>query len=472
MKAKVLMGSGFTLRGWFKLLLLLVSLFAFSLDTIFGILYSANAAVLAFFSSRFGEKGKVLFLISLSVFSFYLVRPLFLWSNPDSYVYQNLGVVTQHNHYWALSETLFLSLSGLLVFFVVSGNGEKNRSQKGHSLWSGRMLLGIAMMTIVAFEFFIGNRFGGMTNYIRILSPSGLLQTSLVVLVVGYSRFLRSGEKIFFILLLVIALLISVSSGSKGAVLGLCFTILSVYVLRSGDEEKQSISIRSILGLTSLLVIALALYGVAWVLRSTDLTGWVVYSQIFITHFLQADGLAFFFDRLTVRLNGYDGLIAAKMLANSGIPVENVESLNWINALKGAVGKLIPNVQYGPDLSFGRNVAINIRGLPNTTEHAGAIGLFGMFRVSSFGEALCSTLMFFSLSGVLFRVATISSVTKINSLFIIALLVNWVAMSINSGNLDNMLNSLMVKIITLVGYGILLYIITHVCRRQSLTGRV
>jgi hypothetical protein len=93
-----------TVRGIFLCTVCACSGYAFVMDILFGILYSACAMSIIWFSRKKVDKLGYLFAVSIAFVCFYLLRPLVLWGNDGVFNFTSMGDVPPESHYFALIE--------------------------------------------------------------------------------------------------------------------------------------------------------------------------------------------------------------------------------------------------------------------------------------------------------------------------------------------------------------------------------
>jgi len=430
------------------------SLLALYFDLIFGLLYLLNVLLLVYFSSQDNERGFLLFILSLVIFIFYLLRPLVLWTDENYFIFRYLGEVNNNDHYYALIEIFIFSFASLFSFRLAAGDQKRNRVAHIGNIYSARVILILLSIFGILYGLFASS-IGDLKEYLTIILPFGLVQTALIVLVVVYWDQMNINERRLVLLLLLVPVLIDTIGGSKGAMLGLVFSLIVVHIMMSIYKGENNLSFGGLLKLIAFLFIVLFSFVVAWVIRSSDYMTFENFVDIFSRYALNSDAFMFFTERFTSRLLGYDGIIAARMFANDNLLMQQASQFNILSGLTGALGKLIPGYSAGGEYSFGKLVSIYFQGHPPDMKHSGALGLFGVLRINTLLISISITIMFFVGYGLLFRLVARVFICPTNYVFVSVLLVMNMVGLLSSGNLDNNFASFIRTIIVLTFYTLL-----------------
>ena len=219
--------------------------------------------------------------------------------------------------------------------------------------------------------------------------------------------------------------------------------------------------------MTLVLIFSFYAFGVAFFIRSTKELGYSVsYKSIANpTNVLKYDVFKVF----TSRLTGYDGLIVGKMINED----ENIQFYKDQFSLKVLFTNIGSNLIPGADLTgfdygFGRKIGIYFNNLPETLEHASALGLFGFLRMFGYwtGAFLCAFIHL--LNGLIIGLILRYSKDFELLISIITITILQLSATVMSGNLDATFSSQILIYIKLMFYGLLTFIAHHILRRLNI----
>ena len=282
------------------------------------------------------------------------------------------------------------------------------------------------------------------------IMPISILNFAVIVVLLFYWHNLNSNKRYIFVLYIFIVTAAALYEGSKGALFGMGLIFIISIVFKFNYLNNTFLTSNLLMFIIIIITLAFFSYIFIWVIRSYSNTqdpNMTTYLNIFYDHFIfNDDSLNFILDRFTSRLNGYDGILVARQISlDAGLSFIS-NDLTFLNAIKQMLGKFIPNY-FGLEYSFGRIISNDIIGHSKLHNHAGAIGFYGIIRLKSILFAIISATIFFSIIGLFYRYVLyritydIGMQTLISSMFIFNLV-----STLNSGNLDNNLFSIVLGI--------------------------
>lgn len=455
-----------TFRLLLKSLLILCGTYALLMDITFGFLYLMNVVLLLWYLREKNDKHGYQLIIVLAFFFFYLLRPLILWGNEESFPFANtMGEINQASHYMALLELFCYILTAFLGIKLGTGNTILKKTLSRDILYSGKNLflyvvlagLFIEMMTSTS-----GRSDGNIVQYLKIIAPFNIANIILAVILITRWNNLPKLWRYSIITLLLFSSIASISGGSKGAALKLPILFLTILVLinKKHDIKFNLTQILSFIFICFFIIIA---YLYAAIYRSiSDFTP----SLVSVAEYMfEADWNNFGFlilDQFSKRMNGYDGLLVARIISINNV---NLNDFSFLKLLGHAIGGIIPGVTLGNQYSSGKLIAMHFQGLPEDMRHASALGLFGFLRMYSFYIGVLVNFLIFFTAGKILRIIRIyfSTSAKITLEAILLLqIVSWV----NSGNIDTNIESFLRMVILYGIYSIIFLTIVKICTKN------
>ena len=177
---------------------------------------------------------------------------------------------------------------------------------------------------------------------------------------------------------------------------------------------------------------------------------------------LRPEQLGIAADLVTRRLAGYDGMIVVHMEHNEAVAA----SFHPVTTVKQVASRLIPGFRL-QEMTQGKAVSVHYARLPESLQHAGALGFFGSARLTA-GRATGLFIFLFGLAwGAFFRLT--SRVRSLDAQFLLQYIGAYVLLRwLLSGNADDLLAMFIIQIVQLAAYAVLLHM-THSVVRTTMT---
>jgi len=432
----------------------------------FGFSYGTACLVLIVCSSKIFTRSSVYYqsfyiMAAVAIWAFYLIRPLLLVSNPHHFSYPNLGQVNYDMQVDAVFQIAVFSLCffcGMKLASLLLPVRTYVNTQKSIFVSSRQLIIfGIFLVFLFKVYLFLGHssamsgRSSGFT-VIAMLLPFNLVLPTVLVYLLLHKAALSKFDDILLVLLLLLYPILALAEGHKSALLSMLFFLVIVLLIKHGDYR---FSMRKLALIGMFLPLIVLSFPLATTLGGSigklGLNYQVLINATSILNYVALDSEIWelLLDRITTRLVGYDGLIAAGM----EFPKEVTYVFNIENIVKLAIAKLIPGYTV-PGISMGKAIGIFFTGHSSDVQHAGALGLFGTLKViaGSWGGymlAACFGFLFIGIYVAMVNFNRSKDSSQLIQLLLIAQMVAW----ISSGNLDNLLQSMIVVIIHLVLFG-------------------
>lgn len=443
-----------------------------------GLAYFLSALPLIVFSVAVRNRPPYVFMpvfgASLALFAFYYIRPLVLIYNKHLYSYSEsalpgdqafaLGLMLQ-----GLFSLAFLS--GLYFFLHLKGSRLRvpaSYLEKGNvqSLGAGflAVLLMISMIWVVLVVFTGAGQklFITWTNVLLLILPVSLLiPATLGYIRANSTRSLSLWKYSLAVGVVIINIIVTLLSGSKAGVFLLILYSVFYFLLTKGNLRVHIIKIASISFIcVSAIVISVMVANVA---KYAYITAYSP-SEIFQQTLNRSDFWLYMADRITSRLNGYDGSIAVLSAHPQGFE----QFANWPYIIKSGMAQLLPGLGI-EGYSLGKVVGMEFGGHSAETQHAGALGLIGV--IYYMHGALVGSFVMIAIGacfGILFRMmARIASKGEAERLIAFLVLGYLQAFWISSGNFDKLIQQLFIAIFHMIFYYHLIGLFVRKSQRRA-----
>lgn len=377
----------------------LCTLYALILDLGFGLAYGAATLPLVVMQyvggGRLRRIDQIALTVSvLSIWAFYMLRPLFLFSNPQFFKFVSGYQIDTRTHidtlYWvALSNLMFL-LPFAVVLRLTCAYKTEVLFKRDKLLRNVRplliMLMGVGGIYVFASLFaLISPEIGGSTlSLIELLLPIEFLAPVALALLISSSVSLGRWLKVALYFVLCTYLVSQLLQGSKSFLLEIAFLAVVIALIRFGDFV---VPVRRIVRYTAWLVILFVSFPLAMAVRrisdESGLNGLSIVALIERVQFMSTFGhgnsvFTFSLDLITKRLNGYDGSLAALQIPSDTLP--NLFNLE-IMIVNGFAG-IVPGAQSTFE-SFGAATSRIFFSFlsDDSNAHGGGIGAYAMLRL-------------------------------------------------------------------------------------------
>lgn len=471
-----------------RLTTLIIGLFILSIcfvlwfDAVLGLAYAFSISPLILFVLLVKSRKPFVFTpvigAVLSFYVFYFIRPLMIVPYPEFFGYSTLGVPNSSTLIEALILQGLFSLAFLSgLFFALHIIGSKLRAplplqyssvidRLGESFLLVIVLISLLWLFLALFLGAGQKLSKSSMDYFALILPITLLIPSALAYLSRKVKKRITFVEFFLVLFVIFINVLSILlTGSKA---GVFLLILYVFLYLMYLNRDFKVRVVKALFITQLVIIS--------ILVTVVLANMIKYSnastyssmEILRNTLGRGDLWLFMLDRISFRLNGYDGSVAVLMHH----PLEFESVANWLNMIYNGIAQLLPGIS-GNSYSVGKAVGLAFGGKSVDEAHAGALGLIGIvyFMHGYIGGALVCFLLG-SWFGVLFRIiarVTIKTIPERITAFLVLsyLLAFWVS----SGNFDKLVQVLGISIIHMTFYYFVLVFILKFLKNRSTSSR-
>lgn len=330
-------------------------------------------------------------VISLALWSFFLIRPLVLFHHPEFFKFILLYHVTLRDQIATLLQLAVFHSIAIGVSWIVFrtiGHVQSARIFRADEMTrsaasllplfigTGVIYLAVSLLSVTSPE--LGEKILGLTE---LALPVKFTPVYAVALVVLRKDIEIPRQTMLLVVVLAGTYLFSqLFQGSKSFVLELAFIGMFMLLIFKGDFVMPVWKIvqYSALGLLVFISFPVAM-AVRRISSESGFGGMSISAMIERIQFMASssnyDGVSVFvFDLITKRLNGYDGLIASVQIRPNAVPSE----LSVGVMVENAIAAIIPGFQSGYD-SFGQITSqLFYAFLTAEDVHGGGIGSYAM----------------------------------------------------------------------------------------------
>ncbi len=333
----------------------------------------------------------IMTMMAIVLWSFFLIRPLFLVSHPEFFKFILLYSIDMRLQIATLLQLaifngIVIAVLGVLLRTVghvparrIFRAEEMTKSVTSLTplfLATGTVYLAVSLLAVVSPDF--GGKILSLSELV--LPVSFLSVYAIALLVLRFDIEISRDTVVLAIAIVATYMLSQLFQGSKSFLLELAFIGIFAMLIFKGDVV---ISMKKLFRYSGFALIIFVSFPVAMAVRRiSSETGFSGLSLGDISSRIQfmAAGVnyesvsIFIVDLFTKRLNGYDGLIAALQIAPDAAPDELSVAVMFANAMAA----IVPGLQSSHD-SFGTITSrMFYPFLSEENDHGGAIGSFGM----------------------------------------------------------------------------------------------
>jgi hypothetical protein len=450
----------------FILAMIVAALYALSLDLRFGMAYLGAIIPLVIIQYAFcGDIRRIdqviLSISILSIWAFYFLRPLFLFSNPELFKFISLYRINTQLHVdtlnWLAIANLAFLIPLMLILRLACPYPRESLFRHNELQWKMQslfvLLLGTGgLYTVVSALAVVSPSVGGrILSFCELLLPVEFIAPFSLAILISLPGVISPKMRIGLYLLLSTYVASQLLQGSKSFLLEIVYMSIVITLIRFGDFTIPFRRLSFYLGGTVVLFFSFPLaMAVRRISDDVGFGGISIVALIERIKFMGTNGtsshvLSFGTDLITKRLNGYDGSLAVIQIIPGTFP----ETFNLNVLFANGLASTIPGLQSEFE-AFGAAVSKKFYPFLNATgtnSHGGAVGGYAMLSLITKGDYMLSALavaIYGVIWGWLMAITTrLQTIIPLRYVTFGGLIMAY-SLSTNGGNFDRIFRSLFV----------------------------